>query len=78
MFKDYESKPVMRSAHLVTINDVIAKVEGEEASYTLNTDILFKAYEPVSVGDYIVRLTVEDTYHCSAKVFRERNIVPDT
>jgi hypothetical protein len=37
--------------------------------------IVFKAYQQPIQGDWICRLTEEDTYHCSDTVFRERNIV---
>jgi len=59
-------------AHQVTAEDVVVSVG--EATSTIN-GITFKHYEPVLVGDWIVKLTVEDTYHCSDAVFRERNIV---
>ncbi len=38
--------------------------------------IRFKAYEPPMAGDYIVYLNNNDVYHCSEKVFKERNVVP--
>lgn len=37
--------------------------------------VTFKAYQEPEVGDFICRLTVEDTYHVSRAVFVERNIV---
>ena len=80
MFKSYESKPITRRAHKITEKDKINKVAGVESAYNLHsTDQLpftFKAYEEVKVGDYIVYLTANDTYHCSAAVFTERNIIP--
>ena len=74
-FKDYQSKPVIRSAHEVTEEDSVVKVG--EATYQINQDVLFKAYEDVKVGDFIVWLTASDVYHCSRSVFIERNIVPE-
>lgn len=80
MFKIYQSKPIERHAHKITEQDEIHKHTTKEATYELvpygsPVSFEFKAYEEVKVGDYIVRLTVEATYHCSAKVFEERNIV---
>lgn len=74
-FKDYQSKPVVRSAHEVSDEDSIVKVG--EATYQINEELIFKAYEPVVPGDFIVYLTAEDVYHCSRSVFLERNIVPE-
>ena len=80
MFKEYISKPITRMAFKVAEGDIINSVVHEEATYVLHRtstgeEIFFKAYEEVKVGDYIVRLTVEDTYHCNAAVFAERNII---
>lgn len=73
-FVPYESKPVTRMAYQVQEADVITAV-GEATSELRG--VTFKHYEPVQVGDWIVRLTEEDTYHCTDAVFRERNIVKD-
>lgn len=78
MFKDYQSKPVTRSAHRVVESDVITKID--EATSLLQSkdfteELHFKHYAPVLVGDYVVYLDGEDVYHCSAAVFAERNVV---
>ena len=76
MFKEYESKPIMRLAHEITDNDFILAVG--EKMFELQSkdgDIEFVAYEQPEVGDYVVFLNDEDVYHCNAKVFEERNIV---
>ena len=84
-FKPYQSKPVERQAFQITSNMEWAKVA--EATYMIHLPdmgeptpdmIKFKAYEEPKVGDWVVRLTAEDTYHCTDAVFRERNIVPDS
>lgn len=80
-FLPYNSKPVVRMAFQITEQHNITKIG--EATYHCSittTDpvysaVLFKAYEEPKVGDWIVRLTEEDTYHCTDAVFRERNIV---
>jgi hypothetical protein len=81
MFINYESKPVIRSAHKVVTSDVITKAEDKEATYMLHSEgmisVTFKAYEEVKIGDYIVYLDATDIYHCSAKIFSDRNIVPE-
>jgi hypothetical protein len=81
-FKPYESKPVTRHAFQITDKMEWAKVGEAEYMIGENTDettniIRFKAYEEPKLGDWIVRLTAEDTYHCTDAVFRERNIVPE-
>lgn len=78
MFKEYESKPIKRLAHLVVESDVITKID-ESTSILQPLDftetVTFKHYDPVKVGDYIVCVDDTDIYHCNAKVFAERNIV---
>ena len=80
MFKDYLSKPITRKAHKIVEGDNITKVPGVEATYVLESSdqlkVTFKAYEAVSVGDYVVYLKDDDIYHCSAEVFADRNIIP--
>lgn len=81
-FKEYESKPVRRLAFQINQEHLIFKVEDKEATYgtfynVQDTPVLFKAYEEPKIGDWVVKLTEEDTYHCTDKVFRERNIVPE-
>lgn len=77
MFKEYKSKPITRKAHQLTIKDIAAAkvIDNTTIQITIgNLDIRFKHYEPVHVGDFIVYLDETDIYHCSEKVFRERNI----
>lgn len=86
IFLHYESKPVTRMAFQITHNHVIVKpkVRGG-ADYSIaaifgpgnviTAAIKFKAHEEPKVGDWIIRVTEEDTYHCTDAVFRERNIV---
>jgi hypothetical protein len=83
VFKPYASQPITRMAFQITNRMMIIKVG--EAAYRLyakpttteSPTINFKAYEEPKVGDWIVRLTEEDTYHVTDAVFRERNIVPE-
>jgi hypothetical protein len=75
LFKEYESKPVKRLAYRIKEGDSLYHMSGDQwhvvvGSFTIN----FKAHETVHVGDYVVYLTDTDTYHCSDKVFRERNL----
>lgn len=84
IFKPYEAKPVTRMAFQITREHIITRNPDKEASYhvghinmaVITAPIEFKAYEEPKVGDWIVRLTAKDTYHCTDAVFRERNIVP--
>jgi len=75
-FKPYESKPIVRMAYQITDKDSVE--EGFDGTSTWFIGMLtFKAYQEPKVGDWIVRLTEEDTYHVTDEVFRERNIVND-
>ncbi len=83
-FKPYESKPVIRMAFQITAEHEIAPSAATPSTYyigeskkLMETGIRFKAYEEPKVGDWVVRLTEDDTYHCTDAVFRERNIVPE-
>lgn len=81
IFTPYESKPVTRMAFQITEKHKIEKVEdssylcSQQNERTVISMISFKAYEKPKVGDWIVRLTEEDTYHVRDAIFRERNIV---
>ena len=79
MFRDYQSKPIIRKARKVSISDIITKCELLESTFILVVDggenVTFKAYEDIKVGDYIVYLNDDDIYHCNAAVFADRNIV---
>jgi hypothetical protein len=89
-FEHYESKPMWRiltrMAFQITLDHVILKPKDIGGyNYTIGhinksgittKPIEFKAFEEPKVGDWIVRLTPVDTYHCTDAVFRERNIVP--
>lgn len=80
-FKPYESKPVTRMAFQLTGDHLLAKVVGEESTYAVGINVgkpfvKFKAYEEPKIGDWVVCLTADDTYHVTDAVFRERNIVP--
>jgi len=78
MFTNYFSKPIIRRAHKVVAADIL-KVINESTSLlqfnNLTEEIVFKHYEPVNEGDFVVFLNISDVYHCNAKVFAARNIV---
>ena len=83
-FKFYDSKPVQRTALQITEKHKVEKCTDREATYTISSSdgvvtdtVWFKAYEEPKVGDWVIELTAEDTYHCTDAVFRERNIVPE-
>ena len=71
-FKPYESQPITRMAYQVRPTDVIGAVA---ESTSMLDGVEFKHYEKVQAGDWIVRLSETDTYHCTDAVFRERNVV---
>lgn len=79
-FKPYQAKPVTRMAFQLTDKLEWAKVG--EATYmvaekTIDTTrlIRFTASEEPKIGDWVIRISVDDTYHCPDAVFRDRHIV---
>lgn len=81
-FNPYESKPVTRMAFQITAHMSIVCNHGSDWYVTCGPEhdmelVHFKAHEQVNTGDWIVRLTETDTYHCTDAVFRERNIVKE-
>ena len=71
MFIPYTAKPIVRMA--VEITSACEYLDVNTYRYQ---GVTFKAYEQPVIGDYVVRLTEADTYHCSRAVFHERNIIP--
>jgi hypothetical protein len=86
-FKEYESKPIMRQAFQITSEMRCLHIVGKESTYAIwptkkdcmdqypEGAILFKAYQEPKDGDWVVRLTENDTYHVSDEVFRKGNVV---
>lgn len=77
MFKEYESKPITRLAMEITEEHNL-QYRASTSCASVDTPegkLLFKCYEEPKVGDYVCYLNDEDVYHCSRKVFHERNIV---
>lgn len=78
MFKNYISKPIVRKAYCITIVDDVEPLDNSTSILNRGIDdVVFKHYESVEVGDYIVYLNDDDIYHCNAKVFAEHNIIPE-
>jgi len=82
-FKPFESKPIIRMAfqlnsetHQWMLLEDDTWIVSEKTENTTNF-IRFRADESVKDLDWVVQCTEFDTYHCSDKVFRERNIVPE-
>lgn len=73
-FKPYESKPIVRMA--MEIDDINRVLEVDTNTYQY-AGIRFKAYQQPLAGDFVVRLTRDDTYHVARSVFLDRNIVPE-
>ena len=76
MFNAYESKPVTRMAVQISELETLFQIIDKESTWEYK-GVSFKAYQNPVIGDYVVKLTEEDTYHVSRDVFRERNIVSD-
>jgi hypothetical protein len=84
-FKPYESQPITRMAFQITDDLYVEKDHRVDSTYWIGfkepekdfEGISFKAYQEPKIGDWIVRLTKEDTYHVTDEVFRERNIIND-
>lgn len=77
MFKEYQSKPITRLAMQITLehNLKYSPSTSEASVKTPDGELVFKCYEKPQLGDYVCYLNDEDIYHCSRKVFHERNIV---
>lgn len=80
-FLSYTTKPVVRQAFQITDAHLLAHLEGAANTFLIgdhitNMSIKFKAHAPIQVGDWIIRITEEDTYHCPASVFQEHYLVP--
>jgi len=77
-FRRYQSRPITRLAHEITERDVLTPVDitHTRVRFPDGESITFAHHEDVQVGDFIVFLTQDDTYHCARDVFLERNIVP--
>ena len=79
MFKEYQSKPIVRLAHQINVDDKISFSPKESTLLISNKEyplgIEFKHYENVLIGDWVVHLNDDAVYHCTDKVFQERNIV---
>lgn len=77
MFYKYKSKPIERLACQILETDELK--EGTGGTWYLKRyffkPVAFKSYEKPVVGDWVVFLNKEDTYHCTDAVFRERNTV---
>jgi hypothetical protein len=82
MFKRYKSKPIVRLAYKIHSSDDIYPQPHDSCctveianGESQGEKVTFVAHEEVNTGDYIVYLNEDDIYHCSAKVFAERNII---
>ncbi len=74
MFKTYQNKPTTRKAHLITGEEKNMTMVGDDypCQHDVEIDgglVSFNASEPVNIGDYIIKLSDDDIYHCNAKVF---------
>ena len=78
-FVPYLGRPVVRRAFVIGPRHKILRRTGEiEVTHADTGDCVLATVAntaEVKVGDYIVRLTESDTYHCSAAVFKSRNYV---
>ncbi|ANS06195.1 hypothetical protein HOR19_gp02 [Phage MedPE-SWcel-C56] len=73
-FKDYQSRPITRSAAQIPAHaSILYWPEQSEAEVD---GVRFKCYEKPLHGDYVCWLKDDDVYHCSKAVFEDRNIVP--
>ncbi|WP_269519503.1 Gp49 family protein [Alteromonas sp. BMJM2] len=81
-FKEYQGKAIIRKAFEITSREqfiVEHQIIDDTYRFGLKLDgkvIEFVAHEPVNVGDFVVYLNESDIYHCSRKVFLERNDYP--
>lgn len=71
-FMPYESKPITRMAMEIPVDGLVTETAPNTYQFE---DVVFKAYKQPVAGDYIVRLTEDDTYHVERAVFMDRNAV---
>ncbi len=76
MFKTYLGRAIKRQAHKITADDKIHAID-DNTSMLVEGSVVFKFHQPVNVGDYIVRASDSDIYHCSSDVFHARNVISD-
>lgn len=78
-FVPFLGKPVIRRAFKLSPRHKVKHLKGEIEVTDLETgDVLIAQIANdvlATTGDYIVRLSGEDTYHCTAMVFKQRNFV---
>ncbi len=80
MFQTYQSKPIERLAHEITVEDRLEQ-QGFSTIWRLTNPegkhILFDvpSGKKPEYGDYVVFIDERDVYHCSEAVFKERNVV---
>jgi hypothetical protein len=77
MWMIYQAKAVERTAIRIEDKNLITQIDKDTYEYLspVAGKIKFKAHQEPDSGDYIVRLTEDDTYHCSDAVFNERNVI---
>lgn len=81
-FKTFQGKPIERLAYEIKGDEPLTEVKPGNFVITVKNDdgqqvsIGFVTHEDVKVGDFVVYLNQEDVYHCSRKVFLERNEYP--
>ena len=71
LFKEYQSKPIVRKAYQVQESDTVQYWPDGTAQIG---EVQFTAAEEVQVGGYIVHLNENDIYYCNEAVFKERNV----
>ena len=70
MFQLYETKPVVKPALQITPNDIIHKIDESTSLFERNgREVKFSHTAEVVVGDYVVRQSEKDIYHCPQDVF---------
>jgi len=81
-FKDYESRPIVRSAYQICEHtDYVNNVDSDTWTLYLGRQKFdFSVPQDVvpTIGDWVVYLSSDDIYYCSDEVFRERNIVDES
>lgn len=76
-FKRYESRPITRLAYEIQEQDRIDALPDNTYHVVVEgQSVFFAAHATPMPGDFVIRQSEDDIYHCPREVFLERNVVP--
>lgn len=76
MFKEYEGAGVIRKAYEISLGDIFERDISSDTYRLRSTEfdqvITFKAHQHVRPGDFVIRQSASDVYHCPRSVFLDK------